>query len=48
MKLFIAFLVVVFVATAAREVRGRPLQVRWLFMFTFVVSACFFSLRAIQ
>ena len=48
MKLIIAFLLGVFIVTAALEVRGRPLQVRWLCLATVIVSAGFFSLRAIQ
>ncbi len=45
MKVFLAFLIGVFVITAAFQGRGRQYQLRWLVMATVIVAGSFYSLR---
>jgi hypothetical protein len=44
-KVFLAFLVGVFLVSAAFQGRGRHFQLRWLVMATAIVAASFYSLR---
>jgi hypothetical protein len=44
-KVFLAFLVGVFVVSAAFQGRGRQFQLRWLVIATAIVAGSFYSLR---
>lgn len=48
MKVFIGFLLAIFLVTARREARGSSLRLRWLMLFTVAVAASFYSLRVIE
>ena len=47
MKVFVVFLLAVFVLSAALERRGSALSFRLLFMMTAVVAMSFYSLRVL-
>jgi hypothetical protein len=46
-KVFVVFILAVFVLSAALENRGSSLSFRWLFMLTAVVAMSFYSLRVL-
>jgi hypothetical protein len=48
MIVFIGFLTVIFLATAQRELRGRPLRTRWIMLLSVLTTISFLSLRIID
>ncbi|MDP2290962.1 MAG: hypothetical protein Q8M22_07210 [Actinomycetota bacterium] len=48
MIVLVGFLIVVFLISATREAQGRTFSTRWLFLFTLVAAASFYSIRVIS